>query len=170
MMQRLLRDTGIMKKILTMMILLGAVAILTAGVNAWKITLVDAKYSYMVDHRLPALTQLVRSLRHVNDGVFNGLQIITFPAGSEANRRASVDLESGPATLEDTLRQAETQDSALEPVIANFRTRAAVVFKEGLPVSSCQPAWPVGRLPGWSDTREVRFVEVFVPCSLFLAL
>ncbi len=130
MMQRLLRDTGIMKKILTMMILLGAVAILTAGVNAWKITLVDAKYSYMVDHRLPALTQLVRSLRHVNDGVFNGLQIITFPAGSDAYRRASVDLESGPATLEDTLRKAETQDSALEPVIANFRTRAAVVFKE----------------------------------------
>ena len=62
-MQRLLQDTGIMKKILAMMLMLGLVAITTAGVNAWKIKSIDERYAVLVENRLPAITQMVRSHR-----------------------------------------------------------------------------------------------------------
>jgi hypothetical protein len=93
-MQKLLHDTGIIKKIVAMMLMLGAVAIITAAVNAWKIRSIDARYAELVDHKLPAITHVVRSNRQVAEMLKDGFRAVVFVPASPAGRKAASELET----------------------------------------------------------------------------
>ncbi|UUR06900.1 methyl-accepting chemotaxis protein [Sphingomonas glaciei] len=78
-----------MKKMLALMLVLGGMAIVTAGVNAWTMRSVNARYSVLVDHHLPSITQLVRGLRLSTDMVRSAYRTVTAAPGSVQARDAA---------------------------------------------------------------------------------
>ena len=121
MMQRLLRDTGIMKKILTMMLVLGAVAILTAAVNAWKIQTIATRYSVLVDNKLPAVTQMVRAHRQAVEILKNGFRVAVYPPGSQRWQEAAAGIDKYLAEVEKTQEEAVRLDPELRAVVSGLQ-------------------------------------------------
>lgn len=126
-MQRLLQDSGIMKKILAMMLMLGLVAMATAGVNAWKIRSVDAQYSVLVNSKLPAIPQLIRGLRLATDMVKNGYRAVAFPPGSTASRSAVAKMEANYKELSESFDRAVELSPELESRVAEYRGETKAV-------------------------------------------
>lgn len=128
-MQRLMQDTGIMKKILAMMLMLGVVAIITAGVNAWKITTIDARYAELVDNRLPAITQMVRSHRQTSEIVKNGLRATMYAPGSSAASAAAAALDRNLADAQTSFDTAVKLDRGLAAAVDTLRVQVIEVHR-----------------------------------------
>ena len=92
-MKRLLQDMRIMPKILAMLLMLGAVTVGIAVMNAFSMKAEDQEYSQMVSRELPATTQLVRMNRFVTEMVQIGYRTTAFAP-------ASIQAQSAPAEIE----------------------------------------------------------------------
>lgn len=94
-MQRLLQDTGIMKKMLALMLMLGGMVIVTAAVNSWTVRSVSERYDVLVQSKMPSITQLVRGLRLSTDMVRSSYAALTSGPGSKEAERATNDMKAG---------------------------------------------------------------------------
>ena len=128
-MQRLLQDTGIMKKIVSMMLMLGFVAVATAGVNAWKMQGIGTRYAEMVDNQLPAITQMVRSNRMMAEMLKDSYRATLFGVGSPQARAAVDDLEQRYKDAGAGMDEAVRLDPELSLPVSDLRGKAAEIHR-----------------------------------------
>nr|WP_314445728.1 methyl-accepting chemotaxis protein [uncultured Sphingomonas sp.] len=131
-MQRLLQDIGIMKKILAMMLLLGLVGMVSAGVNAWRIRSIDQQYSTLVTTKLPAIPQLIRGLRYATDMVKNGYRVVAYPVGSEAEQLGLAELADDYAQAVDSFSKAAAINPELQSRVREYEGQTRDVHDQVL--------------------------------------
>ena len=113
-MKKLLENTRIMTKVLSVLLMLGFVGIAIAAVNATKMRNIDASYAVLVNHELPATAQLIRTNRYASDIIKIIARAIDFaPASSEF-----ILLEKKLAVASTNSQKALAEAIALDPKLA----------------------------------------------------
>ena len=110
-----------MHKILAMMLMLGAVSVLITAMSSMEIRSLKSSYGQLVDNRLPAIQQLIRSHRQGTEIVKHGMEALLAGAGTGAARQARELADGSLAEAEKSLAKAAELDPALAPETADVR-------------------------------------------------
>lgn len=128
-MQRLLQDSGIMKKILVMMMVLGTAGIATAAMDAWQLRKIEREYSVLVNNKLPSVTHLVRGLRQATDMVKSGYRAAASTPGSERARDAEEAVRASYEASLVSFGKAARLDPALQGRVGEYEAEMTKVNK-----------------------------------------
>ena len=126
-MKKLLENTRIMTKMLSVLLMLGFVGIAIAAVNATKMRNIDAKYAVLVDNELPATAQTIRMHRHASELIKIAAMAVDYAPGSNQFLVFEQQLEESYLNSKRTLAKAIDLDPSLAGPGEVFQARLAKI-------------------------------------------
>jgi methyl-accepting chemotaxis protein len=119
-MTNVLANLSIRTKILSLQALGSLVCVGVAAVGYLSATGIDARYTDLVDHRMPTTTLLARTQRLATEMVYHGYRAVYYDAGSEAGQRTRRDEPAAYREAKETLAEAHRLRPDLDREIAGI--------------------------------------------------